>query len=1169
MTLSVTQSGTVAGTPMYMSPEQAEGFAVDHRSDLFSLGTVLYAMCTGHPPFRASGTHAVLKRVIDASPRPIREINNEIPDWLCGIIAKLHAKKPEDRFQTAKEVAELLGQRLADVQVGRAVQSEPTQVRAELPPPAKKQDRLPFKTKITTAIMGFVSLGMVGAAFALPPRPAALLLAMAGVAIGIVTLTILVMTLAATGRWGKLTGVLLFAVMVGVPGGLLLATRNPYALPLLLALLVVALLAAYLQLRLLGVRLQAAASVLLCVSIFYAGFTLTELTGLSRVFYAPSYPVALSSDDPGTRVRIWSMTQDDPPKNLEGDLKMLGTPAYVLENLATAELDLPVGNYLLVADLDGQEGDRQFISVRHNYFTTTHQLPNADWRAGSFIGTSLGNRINGSAHRFVTITAAANLLKLKEQKQQATAGSDKAGWVQLFNGKDLSGWVPHAKTWTVKDNQLTCTGLRSGLRTTKSLEDYDLELEFQFVNPFPDNGENQRAEVCIHDEPWAPAEPRGGSSHRGSVFSIDRHGISELTGVNQVGPMVAKQGKEIPIGDWNKVEIRCRDGTIQVILNGKDVGTLLNRDPKKGHITLYSSGNGVVNFRNIKIRGTGPTTTTTEPGWVPLFNGKDLTGWKTHPDYPGGWQVADGFLTGRYGFNLLDDTGVLYTERGDYENFHLRVEAEHDRGPSGLLFRSHFGPSRPDKWVPGYLAVIGDHKGIYPELASGTFEIHTGTLERLFPSLKGDAGKWPPQFGPKTATTLKDKWFNMEIIARGDHIVIKVDGKTVVDMHDEKHFFKRGHFALSHPTFPGPTIRFKKIEIKELPSPAPVESGWVQLFNGKDLSGWRFDDAKWTVKDSVIVAKGKGTIQTQRDFSAPFLLRMKLKVKSGMAIIRPSRQGASDLELSFSGTPQVAAQLKNRNGPVANWEHPVPVGAADRWFTIELTVDQNRTAKAVFPENGKDAVALLGRPWLAPGPIVLAALADADEWHIAEIQIKELPPSEPAWVQLFNGKDLDGWKRVAGSWGKVGELDAWQFEKGMLVASGKSRLETSRTFSTPLVLRMEAKLERDHASVGVWPNWMVVLSAIDGKTLIANLQTTKKPGMEWKQTAVKPDEWFVLELVANDKKAQLSINGKVVAEPEQSDLVAGRGAINLEMLTRPTRMHIRKIEIKELPPDGP
>ena len=56
-----------------VSPEQAEGLAIDHRSDLFSLGTVLYALCTGHPPFRASGTHAVLKRVIDAAPRPIQE----------------------------------------------------------------------------------------------------------------------------------------------------------------------------------------------------------------------------------------------------------------------------------------------------------------------------------------------------------------------------------------------------------------------------------------------------------------------------------------------------------------------------------------------------------------------------------------------------------------------------------------------------------------------------------------------------------------------------------------------------------------------------------------------------------------------------------------------------------------------------------------------------------------------------------------------------------------------------------------------------------------------------------------------------------------------------------------------------------------------------------------
>jgi serine/threonine protein kinase/tetratricopeptide (TPR) repeat protein len=113
---SVTQSGVITGTPQYMSPEQAHGEAVDHRSDLFSLGSVLYAMCTGRPPFRASGSMAVLKRVCEDTPRPIREVNPDIPDWLVAIIAKLHAKEPADRFQSAKEVAELLSQHLAHLQ---------------------------------------------------------------------------------------------------------------------------------------------------------------------------------------------------------------------------------------------------------------------------------------------------------------------------------------------------------------------------------------------------------------------------------------------------------------------------------------------------------------------------------------------------------------------------------------------------------------------------------------------------------------------------------------------------------------------------------------------------------------------------------------------------------------------------------------------------------------------------------------------------------------------------------------------------------------------------------------------------------------------------------------------------------------------------------------------
>lgn len=113
---SLTASGIIAGTPQYMAPEQARGETVDHRSDLFSLGSVLYAMSTGHSPFRAETFMAVWRRLCIDRPRPIRETNPEIPDWLAEIIEKLHAKNPAGRFQSAAEVAELLAAHLAHLQ---------------------------------------------------------------------------------------------------------------------------------------------------------------------------------------------------------------------------------------------------------------------------------------------------------------------------------------------------------------------------------------------------------------------------------------------------------------------------------------------------------------------------------------------------------------------------------------------------------------------------------------------------------------------------------------------------------------------------------------------------------------------------------------------------------------------------------------------------------------------------------------------------------------------------------------------------------------------------------------------------------------------------------------------------------------------------------------------
>ena len=114
--VSMTRSGLIAGTPQFMSPEQANGDSIDHRSDLFSLGSVLYAMCTGHPPFRAETSLGILRRICESTARPIGDLRPEIPSWLCRLIAKLHRKDAAGRFQSAAEVSALLSQCLAHVQ---------------------------------------------------------------------------------------------------------------------------------------------------------------------------------------------------------------------------------------------------------------------------------------------------------------------------------------------------------------------------------------------------------------------------------------------------------------------------------------------------------------------------------------------------------------------------------------------------------------------------------------------------------------------------------------------------------------------------------------------------------------------------------------------------------------------------------------------------------------------------------------------------------------------------------------------------------------------------------------------------------------------------------------------------------------------------------------------
>jgi serine/threonine protein kinase len=111
----VTRPGTVVGTPAYMSPEQVNGLDLDARSDLFSLGSVLYMAATGQPAFSGATHTAVLHAVGENYPPPARTINPALPSDLSNLIERLHQKQAADRPASAAEVAKELARLAADL----------------------------------------------------------------------------------------------------------------------------------------------------------------------------------------------------------------------------------------------------------------------------------------------------------------------------------------------------------------------------------------------------------------------------------------------------------------------------------------------------------------------------------------------------------------------------------------------------------------------------------------------------------------------------------------------------------------------------------------------------------------------------------------------------------------------------------------------------------------------------------------------------------------------------------------------------------------------------------------------------------------------------------------------------------------------------------------------
>jgi serine/threonine protein kinase len=376
----------------------------------------------------------------------------------------------------------------------------------------------------------------------------------------------------------------------------------------------------------------------------------------------------------------------------------------------------------------------------------------------------------------------------KDGKTVARVPDVAAATNSFFNGKDLTGWEGLASIWGVEKGAIVGTSIsgwsvNTFLCSKRKYRDFDLKFEVRRKHGTGNSGVQFRSQLIDRTKftvkgPQCEIDSAAFDFPPGSLLSEPD---PKPFAIRSPRDEIARKYRDT---DFNAYHIRCVGKHVTIEVNGVTaVDRTLANLPDEGIIAWQMHGRRPpweITFRNIEFTDLSMA----ETGWLQLFNGKDLNGWKVFPSGEGNWRVEDGAITCSGG------RSHLFSDRGDYENFHFRVEAKiNAKGNSGQYFRTPFIGGAIGK--DGYEAQIA--------LPGGDPSYFTGSLYGIVPV--------------REILHDPDEWFTQEVIASGDHIIIEVNGKAVVDVHDLKH--AKGHLALQHNNV-NTSVYFRKVEVKEL-----------------------------------------------------------------------------------------------------------------------------------------------------------------------------------------------------------------------------------------------------------------------------------------------------------------------------------------------------------------